>query len=260
MEKFRNIIKIIQNNRLVVSPTKIKLFQDKIRFLGHNIYQGKITPIDRASQFADKFLNEIKDQNQLQRFLGSLNYVLEYFHNLRKICRPLFERLLNKPPPWTDIHTQIVRQIKKHVKTLLCLGLPSTDSFKIVETDAFELDYGGILKQKVLESKQEQIVCFHSGVWNAEQQNYSTIKKEILSVVLCISKFKDDLLNEKFLVRVDCKSTKDVLFKDVENLASKQIFARWQAILSAFDFDIDYIKGELNCILDFLTRNFLQGK
>jgi hypothetical protein len=50
------------------------------------------------------------------------------------------------------------------------------------------------------------------------------------------------------------------LFKDVENLASKQIFARWQAILSIFDFNIEYIKGELNCIPDFLTREFLQGK
>ena len=62
------------------------------------------------------------------------------------------------------------------------------------------------------------------------------------------------------MVRVDCKSAKDVLFKDVENLASKQIFARWQAILSIFYFDIDYIKGELNYIPDFLTREFLQGK
>jgi hypothetical protein len=157
-------IKIIQINGLVVSPTKIKLFQDKIRFLGHNIYQGKITPIDRAIQFADKFPDEIKNKNQLQRYLGSLNYVSEYFYNLRKRCRPFFERLQNKPPPWTDIHTQIVRQIKKYVNTLPCLGLPSPDSFKIVETDAFELGYGGILKQKVLESNQEQIVFFHSGV------------------------------------------------------------------------------------------------
>ena len=55
------------------------------------------------------------------------------------------------------------------------------------------------------------------------RSNYSTIKKEILSIVLCISKFQDDLLNQKFLVRVDCKSAKDVLFKDVENLASKEL-------------------------------------
>ena len=149
---------------------------------------------------------------------------------------------------------QIVRQIKKHVKTFLCLGLPFLDSFKIVEIDSFELGYGGILKQKIPESKQEQIFRFHSSVWNATQQNYSAIKKEILSIVLCISKF-DDLLNKIFLVHVDCKSA-----KDVENLASKQIFVRWKAILSVFDFDIDYIKGELNCIPDFLTREFLQGK
>ena len=87
LEKF---IKVIQFNGLVVSPTKIKLFQEKIRFLGHNIYQSKTTLIDRAIQFADKFLDEIKDKNQLQRFPGSLNYVSNYYQNLRKICRPLF--------------------------------------------------------------------------------------------------------------------------------------------------------------------------
>jgi len=48
--------------------------------------------------------------------------------------------------------------------------------------------------------------------------------------------------------------------KDVKNIASKQIFAKWQAILSSFDFKIEYIKGESNSIPDFLTREFLQGK
>ena len=88
--------------------------------------------------------------------------------------------------------------------------------------------------------------------------NYSTIKKEILSIVICINKFQSDLLNQKFLVRIDCKAAKDVLKKDVKNLASKQIFARWQALLSIFDFDIEFIKGSKNNIPDFLTREFLQ--
>jgi hypothetical protein len=55
-------------------------------------------------------------------------------------------------------------------------------------------------------------------------------------------------------------SAKHVLEKDVQNIASKQIFARWQAILSIFDFNIEYIKGSQNSIPDFLTREFLQGK
>ena len=63
----------------------------------------------------------------------------------------------------------------------------------------------------------------------------------------------------KFLVRIDCKSAKHVLEKDVQNIASKQIFARWQAILSVFDFDFEFIEGSQNSIPDFLTREFLQS-
>ena len=66
-------------------------------------------------------------------------------------------------------------------------------------------------------------------------------------------------MNQKFLIRIDCKFAKHVLEKDVQNIASKQIFARWQAILSVFDFDIEFIEGTQNNIPDFLTREFLQS-
>jgi len=129
----------------------------------------------------------------------------------------------------------------------------------IVETDASDIGYGGILKQQI-DAQNEQLVRFHSGLWHGPQQKYSTIKKEILSIVLCISKFQDNLYLKKFLLRIDCKSAKEVLQKDVQNLVSKQIFARWQGILSAFDFEIEFIKGSANSLPDFLTREFLQGK
>ena len=35
-------VKTIKHNGLVISATKIKLFQDKILFLGHNIYKGTL--------------------------------------------------------------------------------------------------------------------------------------------------------------------------------------------------------------------------
>ena len=152
----------------------------------------------------------------------------------------------------------LFRSINLHVKTLPCLGIPTINAFKIVETNASDIGYGGILKQRVSPVSSEQIVRFYSGIWNNSQLNYSTIKKEILSIVLCISKFQTDLLNQKFLLRIYCKIAKHVIEKDVENVASKHIFARWQAILSVFDFDIEYIKGSQNTIPNFLTREFLQ--
>ena len=161
LNSFLSIIKI---NGLVVSSPKIKLFQTKIRFLGYNIYEGKISPIDRVIKFADKFLDEILDKTQLQRFLGSLNYVAEFYHSLRKQCKTLFDRLQSNPPPWTFVHTSIVQDIKKYVKTLPYLGIPTINSFKIIETDASDIGYDGILKQKTNLDSLEQIVRFHSSV------------------------------------------------------------------------------------------------
>ena len=43
----------------------MKIFQTKIRFLGFEIYQGTIAPIQRSIEFADKFLDKIKDKVQL---------------------------------------------------------------------------------------------------------------------------------------------------------------------------------------------------
>ena len=174
------------------------------------------------------------------------------------MAKPLFNRLRKNPKPWEKEHTEAVKKIKTLVKTLPCLGIQNPEASLIVETDASEKGFGGILKQKLKESP-EQIIKYHSGAWNETQQKYSTVKKEILSIVLCVSKFQNDLINKTFILRVDCKSAKEILEKDIKNIVSKQIFARWQSILSCFDFKIEFIKGINNSIPDFLTREFLQG-
>ena len=89
-----------------------------------------------------------------------------------------------------------------------------------------DLGFGGILKQKLKESP-EQIVKYHSGAWNETRKKYNTVKKEVLAIVLCISKFQNNLINKNFVLRIDCKSAKEILEKDVKNIVSKQIFARW---------------------------------
>ena len=79
----RAFLKTIKLNGIVVTAPKIKLFQTSVRFLGFDIRHGVIKPIDRAIQFADKFPDEILDKTQLQRFLGSLNYISDFCQNLR---------------------------------------------------------------------------------------------------------------------------------------------------------------------------------
>ncbi|BBN67532.1 Excinuclease ABC, C subunit [Prunus dulcis] len=59
-------LQVVKQNGLVISAKKVKLFQTSIRFLGFNICQSQISPIDRVIQFADKFPDEIIDKSQLQ--------------------------------------------------------------------------------------------------------------------------------------------------------------------------------------------------
>lgn len=80
---FQIFLHVIKKNGLAISTLKIKLFQTKIRFLGHEIYQGSIKPIARDLDFTDKFLDISKDKTQLQRFLGCLNYVFDFFSKLQ---------------------------------------------------------------------------------------------------------------------------------------------------------------------------------
>ena len=160
-QHLNKFVKIVKSNGLSLSTTKINLFQTKVRFLGHDIHQGTITPIQRSIEFVDKFPDEIRDKKQLQRFLRSLNYVSDFIQDLSQLCAPLRQRLKKNSVPWNENHTKIVKTVKSRVKTLPCLALIDLKAFKIVETDGSEIGYGGILKQRI--DNQEKLVRYTSG-------------------------------------------------------------------------------------------------
>jgi len=115
--KHLNIFKkIVIQNGLVISKQKMSLFQIEVRFLGNLICPGKITPIQRSIDFASKFPDVITDRTQLQRFLGSLNYISPFYKNLSRDLAPLYDRLKkDHKSPWTNSLTSLVKNIKLHV-------------------------------------------------------------------------------------------------------------------------------------------------
>lgn len=77
--------KVVKYHGLVLSKTKMKLFQLECRFLGHYMHQGTFKLICRVIEFASRFPDEIKDKTHLQRFLGCLNYIADFIPKLRQI-------------------------------------------------------------------------------------------------------------------------------------------------------------------------------
>ncbi|GAV59542.1 LOW QUALITY PROTEIN: hypothetical protein CFOL_v3_03073, partial [Cephalotus follicularis] len=77
-----------------------------------------ITPIQRSIFFAEKLPDIIRDKKQLQRFLGSLNYIRDFIPNLQDLGTHLYQILRKIPPPWIDKHTQLIKQIKIYAKEI----------------------------------------------------------------------------------------------------------------------------------------------
>ena len=149
---------------LLFLKKKISLFQTRVRFLGHYICQGTIIPIERSLEFANRFPEKILDKTQLQRLLGSLNYVLDFCPNINRIAKLLHDRLKKNHVPWTDEHTKVIQQIKKHIVEIPCLYLADLSLPKVVETDASDLGYRGILKQ--VQNGRVVVIQYTSGHWN----------------------------------------------------------------------------------------------
>ena len=134
-----------------------------------------MTLIERSLSFTNKFSDKITNKTQLQRFLESLNYVLDYYPNISCLAKPLHDSLKTNPIQWSDLHTSIVKQIKQQVQTISLLYLANSLAPKIVETYTSDLGYGGILK--TVQNNKEQIIQYTFAHWNDCQKNYSTIKK-----------------------------------------------------------------------------------
>ncbi|WMV25421.1 hypothetical protein MTR67_018806 [Solanum verrucosum] len=92
--------------------------------------------------------NMFLDKTQLQRFLGSLNYISPFYKNLSRDLAVLYDKLKkDHKKPWTNSLTDLVKTIKERVKSLPCLTLANPSWPKIVETDASNIGYGGFTGQ-----------------------------------------------------------------------------------------------------------------
>ncbi|KAK2979079.1 hypothetical protein RJ640_026029 [Escallonia rubra] len=196
-----------------------KEIQDQ--FLGHNIEKGSIIPIDRSVEFASKFSDEIKGKTQLQRFLGSLNYIADFYQDLYKDTKILYQRLRKNPQPWTIVHTQAIRRIKLRAKTLPCLCLPLPEAFKIVETDASDIGYGGTMtppRASLPHNLIEKAATFEMLKMSEEDCNSDNSDE-----VPRDSDIQSSSGKESEELMVDNMSTKSILQQTTKDLKLKQV-------------------------------------
>lgn len=248
-----SILKRCDDLGIILSEKKSNLFKTKINFLGLELDEGQHRPQQHIIEHIQKFPDKIEDKKQLQRFLGILTYAESYIPKLAEMRKPLQAKLkVDTVWNWTDSDSKYVKKVKAKLTSFPFLYHPLPEDKLIIETDASDNAWGGILK--AVNNDTEHICRYTSGSFKEAETRYHSNDKEILAVIRVIEKFSIYLTPVKFLIRTDNKNFTYFVSKQVRGDNKQGRLVRWQMFLSRYSFDVEHISGKKNVFADFLTR------
>ena len=106
----------------------------------------------------------------------------------------------------------------KHLPTL---HLPLESEYKIVQTNASQTGWGGILLA-ITNLGEEKLCRYCSGIFNDCQKNLSSIDLEIEAIILVLEKFQLFFNQEQFTFRTNYENIKNSLkIKILQNCPPK---------------------------------------
>ena len=221
------------NNGLIVSRNKIKLFKNQIEFLGLELENDQVKLQKHIVQKINNFPDKLEDLKTLQSFLGLLNYVRSYIKNLSQLVGPLYSKNTGqkyRAKYFNQEDIKLVQKIKEFVKNLSTLHLSLENEYKIIQLDASQTGWGGILLA-LTNNLEEKLCIYCSRTFNEYQKNLSSIDLEIEAIILVLEKFQLFLKQEQFTLRTDCENIKKLF----ENKNSSIIYEKMDKISERFN-------------------------
>jgi hypothetical protein len=180
VQHMESVLRSIAEADLVINAAKCHLFKKRIRFLGHVVESGVVRPDPGKTEVIASWPDPA-DTNQVQTFLGFVNYYRKFIPAFASVAEPLYS-LLRKNTPWKWDASQVsaMQTLKRLMTSEPILHMPDFNERFIVYTDASDFGLGAVLAQQVKEN--ERVICFASKSMNASQRNYSATDRECLSI------------------------------------------------------------------------------
>jgi hypothetical protein len=190
-----------------------------------------------------------KNMQEVMEFEGFAGFYRQFIKDFSKIMAPLTD-LKKKDVPfvWENKQQQAFDEIKKRMCEEPLLIIPDPALPYVVETDASGYAYGASLQQD--QGKGLQPIAYLSRKMIPAERNYATHEQELLAIVRALQEWRHYLHGAHFTVYSDHGPLK--YMQTQPHLTSRQ--ARWQEILSEFDFTVEYKPGKKNVVADALSR------
>lgn len=246
----REVLERLKKANLTARPTKCIVGCKSVEFLGHNVGQGQLRPVqDKIT--AVKEAPRPKTKKQLRSFLGLVGYYRRFIPNFAAIAAPLTDRTKKGEPTlirWGDTEEKAFNTLKQKLEKEPILHLPDLTTPFILRTDASDVGLGAILLQE--EDGKKFPIAYASRKLLPREQRYSIMERECLAVVWGTQKFEPYLFGKHFQLETDHQPLTCIARSKVANAR----ILRWALALQPYRFTIIAIKGSENVGADYLSR------
>ena len=221
-----------------LKASKCKFLQTEVQHLGHRITNEGVFPTEEKAK-AVQDAPAPKNVQQLQSFLGSINYYEKFLPNLSNRLAPLHGLLTKgKRWTWTKEHQDAFQGAKDLLTSSKVLIHFDSSKEVLLSCDASPYGVGAVLSH-CFEDGTEHPVAFASRSLSSAEKNYSQLDKEGLAIIFGVKKFHNYLQGQKFTFVTDHKPLKHLFGEDqpISPMVSARL-QHWALILGAYQYKI----------------------
>ena len=249
------LLKSMCRNGLRLSPKKCQLFKTNLIYMGNEFTITKrkmtITPLRSRTEAINKIPSP-RTPKQCKSFCGVVNYLSLFCPDLQKLLKPIVE-LTRKGRPfiWGDAQEKAFREVKLRLKNPPVLHLPKADGRFILYSDTSIEGTSSSLWQ--IQGGKPKFIGYASKTLPETCSRYSVTELEITGLLVNMNLWKNLLKHREFDAAVDHAAVAQIMKAKTEPATTR--IMRLLDRLSAYSFNLYYVKGRDMILSDYLSRH-----